>query len=141
MGQITEGKIEFGTRVVALLSNPKTEGATQIFLVGYGIYLRDEIPCSEAVGAYAEQCRATQTKAPLLQLDDGQEVYGNELLWGQAQIIDPLFAGKQIVHVDLEVERKMVRDANEVHYGQQEPDMDAILEAAKKKAQGYAKED
>tara|TARA_Y100000034_G_scaffold131314_1_gene191791 strand:- start:2826 stop:3236 length:411 start_codon:yes stop_codon:yes gene_type:complete len=122
---------DIGTRVVVSLNHPQE---AIVYLLGYGIYVSDEIPDESAVGQLADHCRKMGKLNPKIVLDDGRHVYGSEVFWGDAAQLETLFASRQIVHCDLDDERQKARDLNTPLFGSQEPDMASILLAAKEKA-------
>jgi len=72
-----------GDRVGALLG--ADEDTVQ--LLGYGVYVGEEVPGASAGGTFARLCRVQKMVNPKLQLDNGDVVWGCECWWGREESV------------------------------------------------------
>ncbi len=128
-----------GTRVIVMINNPQ-ESLT-VHLLGYGIYIANEVPDENAVGALASHCRKLGKLTPKIRLDDGRVVWGSEVFWGDATQLEELIDDREIVHCDLDIERENARKQSMPIFGGKEANFDVILAAAKEKASKYGEDD
>ncbi len=77
-----------GIRVGAMAF--KTGGT--IFLLGYGIYVGDEVPSDEGGGSMTALFHALEKRNPKIVLDNGDIVWGCECWWGSEADI------KKVIH-------------------------------------------
>jgi hypothetical protein len=90
-----------GARVGAIL---KTSGAT-VWLLGYGIYLGEQIP-DPALGVTFFGAPVTSPN-PAIVLDSGEVVYGCECWWGPVEFIQRKVLGYgKVIQVSIAEERK-----------------------------------
>jgi hypothetical protein len=93
---------KIGDRVGALLS---AKGDT-VKLLGYGVYVGDEVPDEEA-GGLGAMVREAGVKNPKILLDNGQVVWGCECWWGDEEVVKKKLAlYDHVVVVDIVAERK-----------------------------------
>ena len=90
------------TRICAVLKADDKD----VYLIGYGSYVGDEIPDNNTVGPMAEILKQAKIKNPKLVMDDGSIVWGCECWWGDVDVANEFMGKRNIVHVDMQKERQ-----------------------------------
>ena len=77
----------------------------QVHLLGYGVYVGDEVPGPE-VGGLGEFVRTLGHTNPKIVLDSGKVVWGCECWWGSEDEMVRKIAGRRVVDVDIDEVRR-----------------------------------
>lgn len=93
-------RYQIGDRVGAIFAADQTA----VRLLGYGTYQGEEVP-PPGVKLMGLDMNALGHTNPKILLDNGQVVWGCECWWGPETRIKESIGNRQIVPVDIEVER------------------------------------
>jgi hypothetical protein len=90
-----------GDRVGAILSADKDT----VKLIGYGVYMGDEVP-DEKAGGFGKFLRGAGLLNPKILLDSGKVVWGCECWWGPEEETAKRIQGREVVNVDMDSARE-----------------------------------
>lgn len=93
-------------RVVAIQSADTDE----VRLYGYGSHMGDEVP-PPGIQFMGIDLNELGYPNPKILLDSGKVVWGCECWWGSEEKAKAMLAGRRIVEVDIDEERKKARSA------------------------------
>lgn len=93
---------EIGDNICAVLK----ADSKNVYVIGYGTYLGEEIPDKDITGQIATMLRNAKATNPKLEMEDGTIVWGCECWWGDVESAIEMMGGRKVIQVDMEKERQ-----------------------------------
>jgi hypothetical protein len=100
---------EVSDRVTAV-SHTNPEG-DKVYFFGHGVYLGDRVPGGDNLVGMAVALREEGVANPVIELDNGEIVYGCECWWGPVEEVEKRFEGMEWVEVSIEAARAEYRES------------------------------